>query len=171
MSNIKDDTINAPRLTITTKGNGCPGCGFPKLACRCGGASGDAQTNSEDENLESEDSVTLMLSIKLERQSIADLTPQLEMKRLLSVQNIFAQFKQELKNQKIDVNEYAAAIIDNELQVKIDDPDHRDAFIQRLNNNPLAAQNESANKENDGAKANNRFSIPNPYALPKCTPS
>jgi hypothetical protein len=86
MSNIKDDTINAPRLTITTKGNGCPGCGFPKLACRCGGASGDAETNSED-------------------------------------------------------------------------------------NSPLAAQNESANKGNDGAKTNNRFSIPNPYALPKCTPS
>ena len=173
MSNPKDGKINAPRFIVATKGNsGCPACdaaGAKQCRCRGSAAVVPADTETNSQNLESKEGVSSpTLSIKLEYQT--GLTPQLERDSLLSVQTIFAQFKKELKDQKVDVREYTAAIIDNELLVKIDDLNHRDAFIQRLNNNPLVTQNKSAHNENDGAKTNS-FSIPNPYALPKCTPS
>jgi hypothetical protein len=171
MPNSKGEKIDELSFTVTTKGNsGCSACGaIETKQCRCRGASGggssDAEANSQD--LESKEGISSpTLSIKLEYQT--GLTPQLERDSLLSAQTIFAQFKKELKDQKLDVREYTAAIIDNELLVKIDDPNHRNAFIQRLNNNPLVTQNKSAHNEKDGAKTNS-FSIPNPYALPKCT--
>ncbi len=171
MSNKKEEKIDRPRFIVATKGNsGCTACDAAGAKrCRCRGAGGgdpsDTETNAQ--GLGSEDSVTSpTLSIKLEYQT--GLTAQSKRNFLLSAQTIFAQVKQELKDQKVDVRKYSAAIINNELQVKIDDPNHRDAFIQRLNN-PLADQNKSAGDRKDGASAN-RPSIPNPYALPKCTP-
>lgn len=167
----ENENINGPRFTITAKGNGCPGCGFPRVACRCGGGGGGSDA-AETDSQESKDDASSTLSIKLELPEA--LTPQLERDALLSVQTIFTQFKQELKDQGVDVRAYAAAIVGNELQVKTDDLDHLNAFIQRLNNNSPAIQNNSANtekKDESEIKTKSPSSIPKPFALPTCTPA